>query len=410
MNAFENAQKQLIKAIRKAGIKEEEIEFLKKPKKIIQVSFPARMDDGSIKYFEGYRVQYNDARGPTKGGIRFHPKVDLDEVKALAFWMTIKNAVIDIPYGGGKGGIIINPKEHSQTELERISRAFIRAIHESIGPTKDIPAPDVYTNPQIMAWMLDEYEQIKGEHQPGMITGKPITTGGSHGRSFATAMGGAYVLAEAVEEYDIDQLKARVAIQGFGNAGMHMARILSEWGYKIIAISDSTTALYEEEGINIEKAIEYKQENKTLKGFPAKEISNEELLELETEILVPAALENQITEENADKIKAKIIIELANGPVTPEADEKLREKEIIVIPDVLANSGGVTTSYFEWVQNNYGYYWEEKEVLEKLEKQMIKGFQATHEIVRELDCSYREAAFILAIRRIINAAKDRGRI
>ncbi len=408
MSTFENSQKQLLEAIKAGGIPEKEIEFLKEPKRVIQVRFPVKMDDGSIKYFQGYRVQYNDARGPTKGGIRFHPQVDLDEVKTLAFWMTIKNAVVGIPYGGGKGGVIINPKEHSQAELERVSREFIKAIHDVVGPTKDIPAPDVYTNPQTMAWMLDEYEKIKKEHLPGLITGKPLSIGGSEGRGYSTAMGGAYVLSEAASVMDIDPLTARVAIQGFGNAGMNMARILSEWGYKIIAVSDSSTGLYDEEGLKIEEVIEYKIKNKKLKGYPAKEITNEELLEIETDILIPAALENQITKENADKIKAKLIVELANGPTTPEADEILRKKEIIVIPDVLANAGGVTVSYFEWVQNNYGYYWTEKEVLEKLEAIMTKSFKEIHEIVKEKDTSYRQAAYILAVNRILEAAKARG--
>ncbi len=410
MNAFENAQQQLEVSAKKGKLSPESIEFLKHPKKITQVSFPARMDNGKVRYFQGYRVQYNDARGPTKGGIRFHPQVDLEEVKALAFWMSIKNAVVDIPYGGGKGGVIINPKEHSQAELERVSRGFIKAIHDTIGPTKDIPAPDVYTNPQIMAWMLDEFEQIKGEHLPGMITGKPLTIGGSQGRSYATAMGGAFVLKEAVQVLDIDPLTATVAIQGFGNAGMHMARILNEWGYKIIAISDSSTALLDEEGIDITKAIKYKQNNKTLKGFGAKEITNEELLTSKVDILIPAALENQITEKNANDIQAKIVLELANGPVTPKADKIFKEKEIMGIPDVLANAGGVTVSYFEWVQNNYGYAWDEKEIMEKLEKQMVNSFKATHNIVKELDADYREAAFILALRRIIGASQDRGRV
>jgi len=410
MNPFENAQEQLRKAAATAGIKEEELRFLEKPKRIIHVNFPVKMDDGTIKYFEGYRVQYNDARGPTKGGIRFHQNVTLDEVKALAFWMTIKNAVVNTPYGGGKGGVIINPKQHTQTELERVSRAFIKALHDTIGPTKDIPAPDVYTNPQTMAWMLDEYEAIKGEHQPGLITGKPLSLGGSKGRSYSTAMGGAYVLKEALEKLDIDPLTAKVAIQGFGNAGMNMARILAEWGYNIVAVSDSSTGIYHEEGLNIEEVINYKEKNGKLAGIGIKEITNEELLELNVDILIPAALENQITKDNAERIQAKIILELANGPVTPEADAILEKKGITVIPDVLANAGGVTVSYFEWVQNNQGYYWEEKEVLQRLEKTMTTSFNEIHDIVKEVDTTYRQAAFILALRRIITATKDRGRL
>lgn len=406
MNAFENAQKQLMNAAKAGDIPEKNIEFLKSPKRALHVSFPVRLDNGEIKYFKGYRIQFNDSRGPTKGGIRFHPQVEESEVKALSFWMTIKNAVVNVPYGGGKGGVEINPKDYSETELERVSRGFIRAIHQIIGPQIDVPAPDVYTNPQTMAWMMDEFETITGKHQPGVITGKPISLGGSQGRGYSTAMGGAYVLKEAINELAIE--KPSVVIQGFGNAGMHMARILSDWNYKIIAISDSKGAIHNPEGIDVQKAIEFKQENRTIKDFDGVNISNEDLLELETDVLVPAALENQINKDNANNIKAKIIVELANGPTTPEADEILKENNVMVIPDVLANAGGVAVSYFEWVQNNYGYYWTEEEVLKKLEKIMIDSFNAIETIAKKKNTSHRNAAFILALERIIESAKLRG--
>ena len=408
MNAFENAQRQLKAAQAAAQLTDSQLDFLSHPKRAVHVSFPVKLDDGSTKYFQGFRMLYNDLRGPGKGGIRFHHHVDEQEVKALSFWMTIKNAVLDLPLGGGKGGVIINPKEHSEAELERVARGFIRALHKEVGPTIDVPAPDVYTNPQVMAWMLDEYETITGNHAPGLITGKPIELGGSQARGYATAQGGAYVLKDVAEEYDLDPFKTRVVIQGFGNAGMHMARILSEWNYKIIGISDSSTGLYDENGIDIEKAMLHKQTKRTLQGFAAKEITNEELLALDCEVLVPAALENAITEANADKVQAKYLIELANGPVTPDADAILEKKGIIVIPDVLANAGGVTVSYFEWVQNNQGYYWTEERVLEELDKRMDKSFKDMLELVRENDVSWRTAAFMLALKRLVIAHELRG--
>ncbi len=408
MNAFENAQLQLNKAVDAAKYTDEDVAFLKTPKRALHVTFPVKLDDGKVKYFKGFRIMYNDTRGPGKGGIRFHPQVDEQEVKALSFWMTIKNAVVDLPLGGGKGGVIITPQDYSETELERVSRGFIRAIHQVVGPEQDIPAPDVYTNPQVMSWMLDEYETIKGKHAPGLITGKPLELGGSKARGYSTAMGGAYVLKEAAELFDMDPVKTTVVVQGFGNAGMNMARILSGWGYKIIGISDSSTGIYIEEGIDIDKAIVYKQTNKKLLGFSGKEISNEELLRIKTDVLVPAALENTITETNAASINAKVIVELANGPITPQADEILEKKNIIILPDVLANAGGVAVSYFEWVQNTYNYYWQEKEILEKLETKMVTSFSEIHKIVKEKDVSYRTAAYVLALSRIVRAQRLRG--
>lgn len=408
MDVFDNVKNQLQKIKKIVNLSDKEVELLLTPKKIIEKEFSVKLDKGEKK-FKGYRVQFNDARGPTKGGLRYHPKVDLGEVKSLAFWMALKCAVVDIPFGGGKGGVEVNPKELSQKELENLSRAFIRAIHEDIGPAKDIPAPDVYTNAQIMAWMLDEYEKIKGKHSPGVITGKPLELGGSKGRNIATAQGGAFVLREYMKLKEMQPQNTIVAIQGFGNAGSFMAKILSNWNYKIVAVSDSKGAVYNENGIDINAVLDYKNKNKSVKGF-AKDITNEQLLELEVDVLVPAALENQITQDNAGNIKAKVIVELANGPVTPEADTILEKNNVVVIPDILANAGGVTVSYFEWVQNLYNYYWEEDEVLQKLEKIMVKSFTQVYETANENKTSMRNGAYILAIKRILAAEKLRGNL
>jgi glutamate dehydrogenase/leucine dehydrogenase len=385
--------------------------LLLSPKRIIQVNFPVKMDSGKTKRFNGYRVQYNDARGPTKGGIRFHPKVDLGEVKSLAFWMALKCSVVGIPYGGAKGGVEVDPKSLSTKELEMLSRAYIKSIHENVGPTKDVPAPDVYTTPQIMAWMLDEYEKIKGEHSPGLITGKPLELGGSQGRGFSTSQGGAIVLREYMKMKGFEPENTTVAIQGFGNAGSFMAKILHEWGYKVVAVSDSKSGLYNEHGLNIPAILEHKKKTDSLAGFSnAKQITNPELLELNVDVLVPAALENQITKENADKIRAKVIVELANGPISPEADTLLEKKNIPVWPDILANAGGVTVSYFEWVQNLYGYYWTEEEVLEKLEKIMVNSFKEVYETAEKYKTTFRNGAYILAINRILTAERLRGNL
>ncbi|MBD3202899.1 glutamate dehydrogenase [Candidatus Woesearchaeota archaeon] len=411
MDVFDNVKKQVNKAGTIMGLDQEEKSLVLNPKRMLNVNFPVRMDSGKIRRFNGFRIQFNDARGPTKGGIRFHPDVDMGEVKSLAFWMTIKNAVADIPYGGAKGGVEVNPKDLSSAELERLSREYIKAIHEFIGPTKDIPAPDVYTNPQIMAWMTDEFEKIKGGHLPGVITGKPIELGGSRGRGIATAQGGAYVLRKYAEENDLDPNGICVAIQGFGNAGSFMAKILYEWGYNILAVSDSKGGIIDREGLDIPDLIKHKQKTGKVHGFAnSKEITNEGLLESETDILVPAALENQITEKNAGNIKADLIVELANGPTTPEADEILNKKDITVIPDVLANAGGVTVSYFEWVQNNYGYYWTEEEVLKKLEAVMVSAYKNVKKTASENDTYLRNGAFILAIDRVLEAERLRGNI
>ncbi len=402
---FENAMKDMEKAGEVANIPLESLEVLKKPKRSLNVTFPVKMDDGKIKYFEAYRVQYNDARGPTKGGIRFHPNVCLDEVKALAFWMALKCAVVDIPYGGAKGGVTLNPKEYSITEIERISRGYMRAMHSFIGQRVDIPAPDVYTNPQIMAWMLDEYETIYGKHSPGVITGKPVEIGGSKGRDYATSMGGAYVLRSMK---DITGDNPTVAVQGFGNVGLNIARILSSWGYKIVAVSDSKGGVYSADGLDIAKVISCKRIERTVTRLSgAKKITNEQLLELEVDVLIPSALENQITGDNADKVKAKIILEMANGPVTFEADKILHKNKVIVVPDILANAGGVTVSYFEWVQNRRGNYWSEDKVLSMLEKVMANAFTDVRKWAGAFKTDYRTAAYIVAIKKILAAEKVR---
>ena len=357
-NPFQNALKQLQNAADTFEVKQEILEQLRLPERLLQVSLPVRMDDGKVKVFEAYRVQYNGARGPYKGGIRFHPQADLAEVKALAFWMTFKCAVVGIPFGGAKGGIRVDPKKLSEGELERLSRAFARALAEFIGPDLDIPAPDVYTTPQIMAWIMDEYSQIHGSYQPAVITGKPVAAGGSRGRDIATAQGGFYVLKSLAAKLRLPVRKTRVVIQGFGNAGAVMTRLLSEAGYRVVAVSDSKGGIYDPEGLPYGPVAEHKRHTGTVQNFKgAHNITNEKLLELPCDVLIPAALENQITEKNAGRIKARAVLELANGPTTPEADEKLSRKQIIVVPDILANAGGVTVSYFEWVQNRQGDYW-----------------------------------------------------
>ncbi len=408
-NPFENAQKQLDKAAQIIGLEKPVHELLKNPMRIIEVNFPVRMDSGETKTFHGFRVQYNNARGPCKGGIRFHPEETLDTVKALAAWMTWKCAVANIPYGGGKGGVICNPKELSAGELERISRGYIRAIAQFIGPDKDVPAPDVYTTPQIMAWMMDEYEKIVGGAAPGVITGKPLALGGSAGREDATAQGVIYTIREAVKVLGIELRGAKVAVQGFGNAGSFVSTKLSELGAMVIAVSDSRGAVFNENGLAVKDLVKHKEQYGTVLGFAgAKEISNSELLELEVDILVPAALENQITGENAGKIKAKIIAEAANGPTTPEADEVLFGNKVFVIPDFLCNSGGVTVSYFEWVQNLYGYYWTKEEVFEKLDKIITKAFEDSLKAAKQHGVDMRMGAYAVAVKRVAEAMKLRG--
>lgn len=390
-------------------LNESEVDILTIPKRSFTFSFPVIMDDSTTKIFTGYRIQFNNARGPTKGGLRFHPKVDLEDVKTLAFLMTLKCAVVNIPYGGAKGGIVVDTKKISKGELERVSRAYIRELYRFIGPQTDIPAPDMNTNPQIMAWMLDEYEKITGKHAPGFITGKPLELGGSELRDISTSLGGTFVLREVLKEMNMKPEDIKVAVQGFGNVGMNIAKILHEQKYKVIAVSDSKAGIYNENGLDVAKIIEHKDQQKSLKGFKdSKEITNEGLLELECDVLVPAALEDQITKENADKVKAKIILEMANRPVTPEADAILEKKGIVIVPDILANAGGVVVSYFEWVQNSMNYYWTREEVYKKLEEYMITATKEVEKACRNFKCSIRDALYVMAVKKILQAERLRG--
>ncbi len=410
INPFAAAQAQLDEAAKIIKLDPAVHAMLREPMRELHVTIPVKMDDGTVKVFKGFRVQYNDAKGPTKGGIRFHPDETIDTVRALAAWMTWKTAMVDLPYGGAKGGVICNPKEMSKGELERLSRGYIRAIGRFIGPEKDIPAPDVYTDPQIMAWMMDEYSKIVGYNAPGVITGKPIPLGGSAGRGDATARGGMYTVREASKVLGLDLKKATVAIQGYGNAGYYAAKLVKEmFGSKIVAVSDSKGGIYNPDGLDPEEVNNHKKKTGSVVNFPkTKPISNEEILELDVDILFPAALENQITGKNAHNIKAKICAELANGPTTPDADEILYKKGVFVIPDFLCNAGGVTVSYFEWVQNLYGYYWTEEEVHEKLDKKMTKAFYDTLETSKKYKVHNRIAAYIVAIERVAEAMKLRG--
>lgn len=409
LNPFEIAKQQLKMACDRLGVDPVVYEILSRPQKVIEVSIPVKMDDGSVRVFTGFRVQHNNAIGPTKGGIRFHPNVNADEVKALAMWMTFKCAVVGIPYGGGKGGVAVNPKELSKEELERLSRAFIDAIYDEIGPNKDVPAPDVNTNSQIMGWMLDEYNKISRKDNPGVITGKPLSVGGSKGRVAATGLGVAITVRELAKKMGLELKGAKVAVQGFGNVGSYTALILQQYGAKIVAISNSRTCIYSEKGIDVEKLMEYREKTGNIAGFAdTEELPKEEIFTLDVDIFVPAALENVITSQNADKIKAKIVAEGANGPTTPEADEILDKKGIMVIPDILANAGGVTVSYFEWVQNLYGFYWTEEEVLKREEQLMVDAFNSVYEISRQYNVNMRTAAYMLSIKRVAEAMKAKG--
>ena len=409
-NPFSIAQRQLDEAAQVLKLEPAVHEFLRWPMREFHVRIPVRMDDGSVRVFEGFRVQYNDARGPTKGGIRFHPEETFDTVRALAAWMTWKTAVVDLPLGGGKGGVVCNPKEMSDGELERLSRGYIRALGHYIGPHIDVPAPDVYTNPQIMAWMMDEYEKLTGHSAPGVITGKPLPLGGSAGRGDATARGGIYTVREAAKVLGIELKGAPAAIQGYGNAGQFAHKLAVELlGMKVVAVSDSKGGIYNPEGLPFETLLKHKQETGSVVGFPgAQKFSNQELLELDVVVLFPAALENVITEENADRIKAKIVAELANGPTTPEADVILHERGVYVIPDFLCNAGGVTVSYFEQVQNAYGYYWDEATVHERLDRKMTTAFQAVHEAAQRHRVHTRLGAYVVAVSRVAEAMRLRG--
>ena len=410
INPFVTAQRPIDIVADILGLAPGTREVLKQPKRELTVNFPVRMDDGNYRVFTGYRVQYNMARGPTKGGIRYHPQVTLDEVRALAAWMTWKCAVVNIPYGGGKGGVICDPKHMSKGELERMTRRFASEIAPIIGPDMDIPAPDVYTDSQTMAWIMDTYSAIQGYSVPGVVTGKPISLGGSEGRGEATGRGCAYVIREAAPHSNVKVKGGTVAIQGFGNAGSVAGHILQEeQGAKIIAVSDSRGGVHNPDGLNVRAVEEHKAKSGSVIGFPgAKSISNEELLELKCDILIPAALENTITQKNADKIQAKIIAEAANGPTTPEADNTLFQKGIAVLPDILANAGGVTVSYFEWAQDIQGFFWTLEEVNKRLESVMVRSYADVHKAAVEQKVHNRTAAYILAIQRVVDAIRIRG--
>ena len=415
---FEDAMRRLNTAMKYTDFSEEVALRIGTPKSCLEVSVPVRRDDGSLVFFTGYRVRHDDTRGPTKGGLRYHPSVSLDEVKSLAFWMTFKCAVVGVPFGGAKGGISVNPKELSPMELERLSREFIRRIADFIGPDVDIPAPDVYTNERIMGWMMDEYSTIRRQHSPAVITGKPISMGGSVGRSDATGRGAYYCIRELAKKQGFDPGETRVAIQGFGNAGQHVARLLHKDGYRIVAVSDSQGAIYRPEGFDIPSLIRIKEETRHVQAvycdgalchsIDATNMTNAELLELDVDILIPAALENQITGKNAPRVKATYIVEVANGPVTSEADAILTERGITVIPDILANAGGVTVSYFEWLQNRSGQYWELKDVHQRLQEIMAREFECIYDLALEIKTDMRTAAYVHAINRIGETMEAKG--
>jgi len=409
-NPFKIAQRQLDDAAERLGLDTATHELLRWPQREMVVTFPVQMDDGTFKILHGYRVQYNTARGPGKGGIRWHPEETIDTVRALAAWMTWKTAVVDIPLGGAKGGVTCNPKEMSEAEKQRLARAYIRAVAPMLSAARDVPAPDVYTTPQIMAWMMDEYESLVGEHQPGVITGKPLPLGGSEGRGDATARGGIYVTGEAARTLGIDLQGKTMAVQGFGNAGQYAALLGSEiLGLKLVAASDSKGGIFNPKGLDPKKVVEYKLRTGSLQDFPeADGISNEELLEMDVTVLFPAALENVITASNADKIRCKISCELANGPTTPEADEILHQNKVFVLPDFLANAGGVTVSYFEQVQNNYNFYWPLEEVHQRLNEKMTRAFHGVYQMYLREKVNMRQAAYLVAVARVAEACKLRG--
>jgi glutamate dehydrogenase (NAD(P)+) len=409
INAWAVAQAQFDLAAKRLNLDEAMRRVLREPRRELTVHFPVKMDDGSVQVFTGYRVQHNLGRGPAKGGIRYHQDVSLDEVKALAMWMTWKCAVVGIPYGGGKGGVIVDPKKLSQKELEALTRRFFTEIEVLVGPEKDIPAPDVNTNAQVMAWMMDTYSMHMGYTVPGVVTGKPISLGGSEGRNEATARGTVYCIVEAARHLGIELDKARVSIQGFGNAGSIAATLISAEKATVVAVSDSTGGIHNPNGLEINRVIQWKQEHGTVQGFPgSKDITNAQVLEVDCDILIPAALENQITERNAGNVKARLIAEAANGPTTPEADEILWKAGKFMIPDILCNAGGVTVSYFEWVQDLNRDHWSEQVVNEKLKGIMVKAFQETLAIARREQINMRTAAYLLAVRRVAEATQMRG--
>ncbi len=411
-NPFHMAQRQLDDCARLLNLDPSIHAILREPMRELHVSIPVRMDDGAMRVFKGFRVQYNDARGPTKGGIRFHPAETVDTVRALAAWMTWKCALLDLPLGGGKGGIICNPRDLSPGELERLSRGYIQAVWRILGPDTDVPAPDVYTNPQIMAWMVDEYSKLCGRNQFGVITGKPLNLGGSAGRGDATARGGLYTVRETAKELGINLENATVAIQGYGNAGYYFAKLAVELlGCKVVAVTDSRGGVRNLEGLDPQALQKHKERTGSVAGFPgAKPLSNDEVLEMKVDVLCPAALEEVVTAENAPRVKAKIMVELANGPTTPEADRILTANGVYVLPDFLANAGGVTVSYFEMVQNASMYYWDECEVHQRLDRKMTAAWRAVHDVYQKQKVTHREAAYMVAVERVAQAMRARGRV
>ncbi len=412
---YEMVLTQVRRACDELGLDDEVMCFLKNPMRTLKVEVPVKMDDGGVEVFRGFRCQHNDVLGPTKGGIRYHPEVNQEEVEAMAAWMTFKCALADVPYGGAKGGVICEPADMSERELERLSRKFIEAIAPIIGPEKDIPAPDVNTNAQVMGWFVDEYSKMSGVFSPGLVTGKPLVLGGSEGRSYATGRGVMYNVQEAARTMDLDLEGADIVVQGYGAVGSYSAIFLEDLGANLIATTvynpktGQVEGAYDSDGLDARKLKEYYEENKTVKGFPGSEdIGNRELLTTSCDVLIPAALANQIDAEIAEEIDAKILAEAANGPTSPEADEVLKDKYTMVIPDILANCGGVTVSYFEWVQNNYNFYWKEEEVDEKLQEMMVDAFHRVHDMKHEMDVPMRTAAYVEAIRRLNEAMEYRG--
>ncbi|GAC1402958.1 MAG: Glu/Leu/Phe/Val dehydrogenase [Ktedonobacteraceae bacterium] len=409
MSPYAVAVEQFDEAADRLGLSQAMRAILRKPKRELIVNFPVRMDNGDVEMFTGYRVQHNINRGPAKGGIRFSPEVSLDEVRALAMWMTWKCAVVNIPFGGAKGGVICDPHLMSRSELERMSRRYATEISILIGPNSDIPAPDMNTNPQVMAWMMDTFSMHQGYSVPAVITGKPLAIGGSEGRLEATARGVQVVTREALATQNMRPDKCAVVIQGFGNVGSITARLLSELGCKIVALSDIKGGVYNPAGIDVHQALRFSKEHGNLAGLPGTEaVTNAELLELPCEVLVPAALENQLTERNAPRIKARMIVEAANGPTTPEADRIFNDRGITVVPDILANAGGVTVSYFEWVQDLQRFFWAENEINNRLETIMMRSFQAVHQKTQEQQTNLRMGAYLLAVARVAEATEIRG--
>jgi glutamate dehydrogenase (NAD(P)+) len=412
LNPFAIAQRQLDDAAALLKLDPAVHAVLRVPSREMHVSIPVRMDDGTMRVFAGFRVQYNDALGPTKGGIRFHPDETIDTVRALAAWMTWKCSLLGLPLGGGKGGVICNPKKMSERELERLARGYIDQVHRVIGPEIDVPAPDVYTTPQIMAWMMDEYSKLSGRNRFGVITGKPMVCGGSAGRDDATARGGIFVVREAAKHLGLNLSRSTVAVQGFGNAGMHFAHLAkSLLGARLVAASDSRGGVYSEAGIDPSALAHYKSETGSVVGFPeTTPISNEALLEVKCDVLCPAALENAITASNAPRVKAKIVAELANGPTTPEADVILHKAGAHVLPDFLCNAGGVTVSYFEMVQNAEMYYWDLHEVHERLDRKMSTAYASVLAMAQQRNVHMRQAAYMVAVQRVAEALRARGRV